>query len=115
MMLKNVKTIILIFLAAIIIYGGMALYVYHMSTRSGVQTYQATGTITAITGLGDGRWGLLADWSIANPLASRKLRFAELPDDIQSNGQRILIKYQIQDVIGGNWGTVIHVVSYQKI
>lgn len=97
----------------LVLYGVFAVVAYTKSRQSGAPIHKSTGQIQAISVNTVPMWGFQSDRSLAHPL-KQNFRFADLPDAWRHDGQRVVIEYQIQDVIGGEWGVVIHIVSIQK-
>ncbi len=113
-MTKRYLYILVTTVGLIILYGVFAIVAYTQSLQSGAVTHKAIGRIQVITVNSVPAWGFQTDRSLAHPL-KQKFRFADLPSARQHDGQRVVIEYQIQDVIGGDWGIVIQLLNIEEI
>lgn len=113
-MSKRFIFILITTVGLLLLYGIVTIVAYTQSRQSGVATHKAIGHIEAITVNSASTWGFQADRSLVHPL-KQNLRFADLPSAWQHDGQRVVIEYQIQDVIGGDWGIVIQLLNIEEI
>lgn len=114
LMSKKIIIIISTFVVALLCYGIFAVFSYTQAKKDPVAMHIVTGKIVQLADLPMKPWGLQADWTWGRPIGNRKFRFIDLPKANQVPGQSVRVEYQIQDVIGGEWGVVIHIVNIKK-
>lgn len=111
---KTAHRLLIAFVLVVVLYTALS-GIHLWSLFQPTQEHSVTGKILLANVNGAQIWGLEVDRSLSYLFSSPKLRFADLPNQYQVNGKHVRVRYTIQDVIGGEWGVVLHISDIQAL